>query len=375
MKPQDQEVKAQLLAHPVLQSTEELDKFYSFLKKDHTNTFQIKVLKKVIALFAHGVIPVMDVSGSMGCSATKTATCMDICVSLGVLFTFLNPGDYADLAISFTDIPITFDFSNMTYKQRIDKVFQHVGYNTNVQLMMQQYLNIATQNQIPEDQLADIVIFSDGGFDCMIGQSESRWNTATEKFRKMFQAAGYSKMPQIYFSNLAANQRNFQEVPHRRGVSQLNGYNPAMFQQIMTGSVPQAQNATDPTNPTNQKSTEDDYLGKVTDKFFDLYRMLMAETTTGLLQHYQFEPVVPSQTQTQTQTADKLLAETKQMLAVQEHRRQEAIEERPASAPPTLASTSSLAPASTTSSLAPPEPAPAPQTTSTSIWSMMGFRS
>ena len=260
------------------------------------------MLKKVIALFAHGVIPVMDVSGSMSCSATKTASCMDICVSLGVLFTFLNPGDYADLAISFTDIPITFDFSNMTYKQRIDKVFQHVGYNTNVQLMMQQYLNIATQNQIPEDQLADIVIFSDGGFDCMIGQSESRWNTATEKFRKMFQQAGYSKMPQIYFSNLAANQRNFQEVPHRRGVSQLNGYNPAMFQQIMTGSVPQLRHRTPqtPSNPTNQKSTEDDYLGKVTDKFFDLYRMLMAETTTGLLQHYQFEPVVPSQTQTQT---------------------------------------------------------------------------
>ena len=87
--------------------------------------------------------------------------------------------------------------SPMTFKQRIEKVFQHVGYNTNVQLMMTEYLSIATRNNIPQDQLADIVIFSDGGFDQMIGGSESRWNTATQQFRTMFQQAGYSSMPQI----------------------------------------------------------------------------------------------------------------------------------------------------------------------------------
>ena len=345
-------------------------------------------MKLVIGLFARGVIPVMDVSGSMSISATKTASCMDICVSLGVLFTFLNPGDYADLAISFTDRPFTFDFTHMTFKQRIDKVFQHVGYNTNVQLMMAEYLSIATRNNIPQNQLADIVIFSDGGFDQMIGGSESRWNTATQQFRTMFRQAGYSSMPQIYFSNLAAGQRNFQELPTRRGVSQLNGYNPAMFQQIMTGNTPSQK---DPSDPATQKSTEDDYLGKVTDKFFDLYRMLMTETETGLLQHYRFNPMVTPQERTAPDHADpsspspplseaeKMLAETNHMLAVQKQRVEESVQGRPASAPPAL-QLRTPSPPSQTAEPAPsqtgePEPEPATQPPGSSIWSMMGFSS
>ena len=380
-EPDYQEAKAALVAHPVLQTTEELDNFYQFLKKkNYTNTTQIDTVKRVIALFARGVIPVMDVSGSMSVSATKTASCMDICVSLGVLFTFLNPGDYADLAISFTDFPITFDFTNMTYKQRIQKVFQHVGYNTNVQLMMAEYLKIATTNNIPEDQLADIVIFSDGGFDAMIGGTESRWNTATEKFRKMFQQAGYRKMPQIYFSNLAAGQRNFQETPTRRGVSQLNGYNPAMFQQIMTGNTPASKSQQD--THTTQKSTHDDYMGKVTDKFFDLYRMLMTETESGLLAHYQFNPATlpadPSSPPPLTE-AEKMLAETNHMLEVQKQRVAESVEGRPASAPPGL---ELRKPSSPTAPSPTPEEEPEGQappvneaSVGGSIWNMMGFSS
>ena len=380
--PEYRQAKEQLLAHPVLQTTEELDNFYLYLKKNHTNTIQIDTVKLVIGLFARGVIPVMDVSGSMSVSATKTATCMDICVSLGVLFTFLNPGDYADLAISFTDRPFTFDFTRMTFQQRIEKVFQHVGYNTNVQRMMTEYLSIATRNNIPQDQLADIVIFSDGGFDTMIGGSESRWNTATQQFRTMFHQAGYSSMPQIYFSNLAANQRNFQELPTRRGVSQLNGYNPAMFQQIMTGNTPKSKSELDASDPATQKSTEDDYLSKVTDKFFDLYRMLMSETETGLLQHYRFHPEPepapePAAAEPTLTEAEKMLVETNHMLAVQKQRVEESVKGRPASAPPALELRTPSPLAEPEPAAATPEPTPAAAaaapSTGSSIWSMMGF--
>ena len=99
---------------------------------------------------------------------------MEICVALGILFTYVNPGPFQDLAISFTDIPFTFDFTGKSVKSRVEDVFRHVGYSTNIELMMETYLQIAVSNQIPQDQLADIVIFSDGGFDMMMGQNSSR---------------------------------------------------------------------------------------------------------------------------------------------------------------------------------------------------------
>lgn len=277
-----------LKEHPILTHTTHLEYLFAHLKKLH-NEKQTEILTKIAGLFVGGVIPVMDVSGSMCCTATPQSTCMDICVALGTLFTYVNPGPFRDLAISFTNIPQTFDFTTLKVKERVNQVFRHVGYNTNVQLMMKEYLRIATSNNIPEDQLADIVIFSDGGFDMMMGTSGPRWETAARGFEQMFREAGYSKMPQIYFWNLAANQRNFQASPHRKGVSQLNGYSPASFQQILTGDKVLETLQKDPSQQS-QKSTEDDFLGKVRDKYFDLFRLLMSDCQSGLLQKYTFDP-------------------------------------------------------------------------------------
>ena len=252
----------------------------------------------------------MDVSGSMMCSATSTATCMDICIALGVLFTYVNPGPFRDMAISFTDRPFTFDFTGMTVKQRIDKVFQHVGYTTNIQLMLQEYLRIATTNNIPENELADLVIFSDGGFDQMMGTNAQRWNTTVENMEAMFHSAGYTRMPQIYFANLNARQTNFQTQTSRKGVSQLNGYSPAMFQQILTGDrvldTLSASASASASASERMKSTEDDFQGMVNDKFYDIFRIIFTECTNGLLSEYNFVPLDETVLETHQETLDML---------------------------------------------------------------------
>ena len=181
-----------------------------------------------------GVVPCMDVSGSMTIQATETASCMDICVALGVLFTYVNPGPFQDLAVSITDIPRMFNFSGLTVKQRLNKVFQHVGYNTDLEKALQLILDTASNGNVPPDQLPDLVIFSDGNFDQMMRFNDITYRTAFQKYTKMFQEAGY-EMPQIYFWNLNGTQRNFQALPTRKGVSQLNGFTPSCFQQILTG--------------------------------------------------------------------------------------------------------------------------------------------
>ena len=343
-----QESTPDLKEHPILTHTTHLEHLFTHLKKLH-NEKQTEILTKISGLFVGGVIPVMDVSGSMSCSATPQATCMDICVALGILFTYVNPGPFRDLAISFTDIPQTFDFTTLKVKERVNQVFRHVGYSTNVQLMMKEYLRIATSHNIPEDQLADIVIFSDGGFDMMMGTSGPRWETATQGFERMFREAGYSKMPQIYFWNLAANQRNFQASPHRKGVSQLNGYSPASFQQILTGDAVLNTLQKDPAQKS-QKSTEDDFLGKVRDKYFDLFRMIMSDCQTGLLQKYTFHP-------------DNIKAQ-EQYEATQELVTKYDEEDRCKSAPPLLEASQSPE--------VPPTPGPNPSGSS-GFWSMMGY--
>ena len=71
----------------------------------------------------------------------------------------------------------------------------------------------------------------------MLRTNGPKWQTAVQGFETMFRQAGYNKMPQIYFWNLNAQQRNFQACPTRKGVSQLNGFSPASFQQILTGDL------------------------------------------------------------------------------------------------------------------------------------------
>ena len=397
-KPLFRELAEELKATSFLQNTEELEVFYRVLKK-RPNTEQIKILLQIISLFIRGVIPVMDVSGSMGRQVTPNTSCMDICVSLGILFTYLNPGEFKDLAISFTNIPMILDFKDMTLQQRIQKVFQHTGLTTDVQKMMRCYLDIAVQNQIPEEDLPDIVIFSDEGFDTQICKTPQAgwngsyysyspnshndyWTTATESFNSMFREAGYSSPPQIYYVNLAATERNLQELPTRKGVSQLSGYNAAMFQQIMTGDevlktlgAAAAPDAADDAaaDAAGKKSTEDDFQGKVQNKYFDLFRILMSQTKSGLLKHYTFEG---------NESAYEMLQESELMLALQQQRRTEAIEGRPASAPPTLVTTVSP-PEAAAAAAAPiaeaaedeaPAPAPAPAS-SNSLWGMMGWSS
>ena len=363
--------------HEVLQTTEALDLFFAHLKTLH-NTQQRELLLAALRPHVKGVIPVMDVSGSMCCSATSTSTCMEICVALGILFTYVNPGPFQDLAISFTDIPFTFDFTGKTVKSRVEDVFRHVGYSTNIELMMDTYLQIAVSNQIPQDQLADIVIFSDGGFDNMMGQNSSRWATTVQNFERMFRQKGYHQMPQIYFCNLAARQTNFQATTDRKGVSQLNGYSPAMFQQILSGDRVLATQPSDPSDPSNssnssnsspQKSTEDDFRGMVEDKYFYLFRFLMSQCESGLLGKYEFHP---------SEEVEELVKTTQERL------------ERPLSAPPvlpTLNTNSSPSPPAPSppapSPPAPSPPAPAPTTdepsTETSkssaggMWSYLGY--
>ena len=131
----------------------------------------------------------------------------------------------------------------------------------------------------------------------------------------MFQDAGYSGPPQIYFVNLNAYQRNFQDCPTRKGVSQLNGYTAAMFQQIMTGdevlrTLQQDPAAAAAAATPSKKSTEDDFQGKVQDKFYDHFRILMSQTQSGILQHYMFEG---------HESAQGMLQECEQMLALQHH--------------------------------------------------------
>jgi hypothetical protein len=115
--------------------------------------------------------------------------------------------------------------------------------------------------------------------------------TAFQKYTKMFQEAGY-EMPQIYFWNLNGTQRNFQALPTRKGVSQLNGFTPSCFQQILTGDkVLETLPGQDEQRATtkNQKSMEDDFQGMVNQSYWDFVRLLATNCLQGLYASYTFE--------------------------------------------------------------------------------------
>ena len=181
-----------------------------------------------------------------------------------------------------------FNFSKLTPKQRLNKVFQHVGYGTNLEKALQLILNTATDGNVPPDQLPDLVIFSDGNFDQMMQFNDITYPTAFQKYTRMFKKAGY-EMPQIYFWNLNGSQRNFQALPTRKGVSQLNGFTPSCFQQILTGDKVLDTLPAEKTTEKRQKSMEDDFQGMVNQSYWDFVRLLASNCQQGLYTSYTFE--------------------------------------------------------------------------------------
>ncbi len=180
---------------------------------------------------AEGILPIIDVSGSMECRISGRLTAMDIAIALGIYCAQRQTGAFKNLAITFESKPSVFDvtaegsdiISMVNYVKK-----QPWGGSTNYQAVFDLILKAAKERNLdPFDMPKYVITISDMEFNEANGYNDDiNFNVIKEKFK----AAGY-EMPSMIFWNVNARVGN-QPAAAYENVALISGFSPNILKRV-----------------------------------------------------------------------------------------------------------------------------------------------
>jgi hypothetical protein len=177
------------------------------------------------------VLPVVDVSGSMGCAVggNKNLTCLDVSVSLGLYLADKNKGPFKDMFLTFSEKSKL----EILKGNLIDKLNQlersEWGMSTNLHAAFEAILKYATEWRVPEKHMPKyLLVMSDMEFNYCAKFDDS----AMQMIERKYKAAGYS-VPNIVFWNLNARAGNVPVKHDKSGVALVSGFSPSIMTSIL----------------------------------------------------------------------------------------------------------------------------------------------
>lgn len=168
------------------------------------------------------LIPMMDVSMSMN------GLPMDVSIGLGLFICGLQKKcGIKPVAISFTEQPRIFDFSNMTLEEQLNELRTNVGYNTNFEMAINLVLQTIKESRMNKD----LIVFTDGQFDQM-GNGDN-WMTCHQKILSKCVDLKLDTAPNIIYWNLRPDTKGVQASATHPGVQLLQGYSPSIVKFVL----------------------------------------------------------------------------------------------------------------------------------------------
>ena len=187
------------------------------------------------------LLPVVDVSGSMGCPAGQNATvrCLDVAISLGLYISERNVGVFKDAFVTFSNRP-TLQILSGKLSERYNQLARaQWDMNTDLEAVFKLILAKAKQSNVPENEMPTmIMILSDMQFDAATRAGwggSSTWNpTAQQMIEREYADAGYT-MPKIVYWNL--NSRNTDSPVHfdKAGTALVSGFSGSLLKNLLGG--------------------------------------------------------------------------------------------------------------------------------------------
>jgi hypothetical protein len=180
-------------------------------------------------------LPVVDVSGSMGCSAgnNPNITCLDVAISLGLYISERNEGAFKDVFMTFSDRP-KLQVLKGSLSERYNQLSRaDWDMGTNIENVFTTILNSAINNNVPENEMPTmIMILSDMAFN---QGTNGNWDkTAQEIFELKYSESGY-RMPKIVYWNIQSRNDNFPVQFNKEGVSLVSGFSPSLLTSVLSG--------------------------------------------------------------------------------------------------------------------------------------------
>jgi hypothetical protein len=178
------------------------------------------------------IMPMVDVSGSMGQELAGGMSAMDIALSLGLYLSSKTYSDFKDMFITFTS-SATIQVLKGSLSQKMRQMSGAVGYDTNLTKAFDSLLETAKRGNVSPENMPDyLLILSDMQFNDM--NIKGTDSTALEMARKKYRDAGY-KCPSIIFWNLAARASADQSPVKMddKGVCLVSGFSPAIMASVL----------------------------------------------------------------------------------------------------------------------------------------------
>jgi len=199
------------------------------------------------------ILPVVDVSGSMSCPAggSRTVTCMDVAISLGLYISERNEGSFKDAFITFSEKPQLQVLSGSLKDRYTQMSNSEWGMSTNLEATFKLILDQATKHNLSQDKMPNkILILSDMEFNQATARDygrKSQWNpTAQQMIEKMYNDAGY-KVPQIVYWNIQSRNGGVPVSFDTQGTALVSGFSPAIMTSLLGGDIESPQQIMDKT--------------------------------------------------------------------------------------------------------------------------------
>jgi hypothetical protein len=180
------------------------------------------------------VLPLIDVSGSMTCTAGQkgTTTCLEIAVSLGLYFADKNKGAFKDCMLTFSSTPSLVQLKGNINEKINQMIKTEWKMSTNLCAAFNTILDAAVKNSVPTADMPEtLILFSDMQFNACVKNDDS----AMEMIERKFADAGYTA-PKVVFWNLNAGS-NVPVKFDKTGAALVSGFSPAIAEAILSGDM------------------------------------------------------------------------------------------------------------------------------------------
>lgn len=184
------------------------------------------------------IIPMVDTSGSMEnkIGGSKSLTCMDISVSLGLYIADKQTGAFKDLFLTFNhnsrlELLRGNFLSKLSQLRRADW-----GRNTNLVSAYDEILRVAKSNSVPAEEMPKyLLILSDMEFDVATRSYDGTSIRAQDMAADKYHMAGY-ELPKIVYWNLNARQGNVPVKFNEQGTALISGFSPAIMKSVLAAN-------------------------------------------------------------------------------------------------------------------------------------------
>lgn len=181
------------------------------------------------------VLPMVDVSGSMQCSAggSKTITCLDVALSLGLYCSDKNTGPFKDLFLTFSSQPQLVPLRGTLSEKMHQMNSSSWAMSTNLNAAFDEILRVAVGNRVDASQMPKILlILSDMQFNqCVTNGSNTAMGMITDKY----QHAGY-ELPKVVFWNLNSHD-NVPVKFNEQGTALVSGFSPSIMKAVLAADM------------------------------------------------------------------------------------------------------------------------------------------